>query len=120
MFSTRNKFVVKLLRANGGCLGAGKRRRTWQAAISLGEPQAGIDPGMSERGNLGGLIPTGPWQNSWATTREPRELKHLSTSREKKATAIALVAASERAPASTRFEQTSLGLGGAHKGTPAQ
>jgi len=43
--------MVKLLRAYGGCLGTNRRRRTWQAAISLGEPQAGIDPGMTEWGN---------------------------------------------------------------------
>jgi hypothetical protein len=30
--------VVKLLRAYGGCLGASRRRRTWLAAISFGEP----------------------------------------------------------------------------------
>src|ERR671936_482459 len=28
--------MVKLLRAHGGCLGRRRRRRTWQAAISLG------------------------------------------------------------------------------------
>ena len=44
--------MVKLLRAYGGCLGASRRRRTWQAAKSLGELQASIDPGMSEWGNL--------------------------------------------------------------------
>ena len=47
-------FMIKLLRAYGGCLGARRRRRTWQAAISLGEPQAGFDPGMSEWGNPAG------------------------------------------------------------------
>jgi len=30
-------FMVKLLRAYGGCLGVGRRWRTWQAAKSLGE-----------------------------------------------------------------------------------
>jgi hypothetical protein len=50
----RVNFVVKLLRAHGGCLGRRRRRRTWQAAISLGEPQAGIDPGISEWGNPAG------------------------------------------------------------------
>jgi hypothetical protein len=44
-------FMVKLLRVDGGCLGAERRRKTWQAAISLGEPQAGADPGISEWGN---------------------------------------------------------------------
>jgi hypothetical protein len=44
-------FMVKLRRAYGGCLGARRRRRTWQAAISPGEWQAHFDPGMSEWGN---------------------------------------------------------------------
>ena len=30
-------FVAKLVRANGGCLGVKRRRKTWLAAISLGE-----------------------------------------------------------------------------------
>jgi len=30
--------LVKLLRADGGCLGARRRRRTWVAAKSFGEP----------------------------------------------------------------------------------
>jgi hypothetical protein len=30
-------FVAKLLRADGGCLGVKRRRRTRQAAISFGE-----------------------------------------------------------------------------------
>src|SRR5215467_5741560 len=45
------KLVVKLLRALGGCLGARRRRRTWLAAISCAEPQAGVDTQMSEWGN---------------------------------------------------------------------
>ena len=35
---------IKLHRAQGGCPGTIRRRRTWQAAKSYGEPQAGIDP----------------------------------------------------------------------------
>jgi hypothetical protein len=31
---------VKMLRAYGGCLGVRRRRRTWKAAISLGEPSS--------------------------------------------------------------------------------
>ena len=42
---------VKVIRAYGGCLGAKSRRRTQQAAKSHGEPQAGLDPWMSEWGN---------------------------------------------------------------------
>ena len=63
MIARRSFSVVKLLRANGGCLGARKRRRAWQAAISPGEPQAGIDPGMPEWGNLGGVMPAHPSLN---------------------------------------------------------
>ena len=43
--------MVKLLRAHGGCLGIRKRRRAWLAAISFGEPQAGVDPEIPEWGN---------------------------------------------------------------------
>ena len=46
-----DKLVVKLLRALGGCLGVRRRRRTWLAAISCAEPQAGVDAQMSEWGN---------------------------------------------------------------------
>ena len=44
-------FMVKLLRADGGCLGTRRRRRTWKAAISFGEPLTGFDPEISEWGN---------------------------------------------------------------------
>jgi len=30
-------FMIKRIRAHGGCLGAESRRRTWAAAISAGE-----------------------------------------------------------------------------------
>ena len=50
---TRDKFR----RAHGGCLGVRRRRRTWSAAISLGELQASFDPGISEWGNLPGIMP---------------------------------------------------------------
>ena len=33
--------TIKLTRAQGGCLGTKSRRRTWQAAKSHDEPQAG-------------------------------------------------------------------------------
>ena len=42
---------IKRTRAQGGCQGTKRRRRTWQAAKSKGEPQAGIDPLISEWGN---------------------------------------------------------------------
>ena len=40
--------TVKLERAYGGCLGVERRRRTWTAAISLGELLTSFDPGISE------------------------------------------------------------------------
>ncbi len=43
--------TVKLRRAYGGCLGSQRRRRTWTAAISFGEPLTGYDPEISEWGN---------------------------------------------------------------------
>ena len=43
--------MAKLLRANGGCLGIRRRRRTWKAAKSCGEPLTGYDPQESEWGN---------------------------------------------------------------------
>jgi hypothetical protein len=42
---------VKLQRAHGGCLGNERRRRTWTAAKSSGEPLTGFDPGISEWDN---------------------------------------------------------------------
>jgi hypothetical protein len=49
--------MVKLLRADGGCLGIERRRRTWKAAIIFGEPLTGFDPEDSEWGNPAGVIP---------------------------------------------------------------
>ena len=43
--------VVKLHRAHEGCLGISRRRRTWQAAISLGELHTSFNPGISEWSN---------------------------------------------------------------------
>lgn len=48
---------VKLIRAQGECLGTESRRRTRQAAISCGEEQISIDPQISEWGNPAGQYP---------------------------------------------------------------
>ena len=45
-----------VVRAHGGCLGADRRGRTWQAAKSHGEVHATFDPWMSEWGNPAGVI----------------------------------------------------------------
>ncbi len=42
--------MIKLLRVYGGCLGAKCRRRTWDTAISLGEPCTGV---ISENFRMG-------------------------------------------------------------------
>ncbi len=49
--SKKIKFMAKLLRADGGCLGIRRRRRTWKAAIIFGELLTGYDPEDSEWGN---------------------------------------------------------------------
>src|SRR5262245_39639901 len=54
------KLVTKLLRAHGECLGVRRRRRTWLAAKSSGESQAGVDPEISEWGNPAGVISRHP------------------------------------------------------------
>ena len=40
----RGRQKIKHIRAQGECQGTDCRRRTWQAAKSHGEPQAGSDP----------------------------------------------------------------------------
>ena len=44
LVSGRSDEKIKLIRAQGGCQGTIRRRRTWQAAKSYGEPQAGREP----------------------------------------------------------------------------
>ena len=74
---------AKLQRAYGGCLGSQRRRRTWIAAISSGEPLTGPDPEISEWGNPTGECPSA--LGEYITERgQPRELKHLSTWRNRK------------------------------------
>ena len=56
-FSKENGKMVKLRRAQGGCLGTGSRRRAQQSAKSHGKPKAGIDPWVPEWGNPAGRSP---------------------------------------------------------------
>ncbi len=56
--------TIKIVRAYGGCLGTGSRRRTWQAAISRVEPQAGFEARISEWGNPAGVMPRHPHLNT--------------------------------------------------------
>jgi hypothetical protein len=51
---TRHWNWSSAVRAHGGCLGAGRRGRTRQAAKSHGEEHASCDPWISEWGNPAG------------------------------------------------------------------
>ena len=87
--------TVKLRRAHGGCLGDQRRRRTWTAAKSSGEPLTGFDPEISEWGNpRRDYLPA---RSEFIATRQPSQgtetSKYLD---ERKAKATPLVVASER------------------------
>jgi hypothetical protein len=73
---------VKLQRAHGGCLGDERRRRTWTAAKSFGEPLAGFDPEISEWDNPNRVYLSAVGEYI-ANGSEPGELKHLSTQRKR-------------------------------------
>ena len=87
--------MIKLPRAHGGRLGSQRRRRTWAAAKSSGEPLTGINPEISE------------WENPLATSQGPGNrwpTQGTETSKylqEKKETSIPPVAASEEGKAQT-------------------
>jgi len=87
--------VTKLQRACGGCLGSRRRRRTWVAAISYGEPLTRLRSvdfrmGKPTAGNAAVSL-----DEFIVVGSEPGEAKHLSTRRKRKQTAIPLVVASE-------------------------
>src|SRR5438270_14038088 len=88
--------MVKLLRAHGGCLGARKRRRAWLAAISFGEPQAGVDPKIPEWGNPTRVIPGYLPAEYIGWSRRTRGTETSKYPQEKKSNEISLVVASER------------------------
>ena len=90
--------TVKLQRAHGGCLGDQRRRRTWTAAKSSGEPLTGFDPEISEWGNprRDYLPARGEFIATWPPTQGTETSKYLE---EKKSTEIPLVVASERGTA---------------------
>ena len=50
----------KMLRAGGGCLGTGSRRRARQAAKIRGEGHTPLDPRAPEWENPAGLVPGDP------------------------------------------------------------
>ena len=105
--------VTKLQRACGGCLGSRRRRRTWVAAISYGEPltrlrSVDLRMGKPTAGNAAVSR-----DESIVTGGEPGEVKHLSTRRKRKQSAIPSVVASERGTAQTGPTRVGPGLRGA-------
>jgi hypothetical protein len=83
-------------RASGGCLGVERRRRTWHAAKSPGEPRAGFDPGISEWGN-----PPQRWGTVTSIHSVAGRTRGTETSQypeERTSTETPSVAASERGP----------------------
>ena len=78
------EFGVQTVRAHGGCLGGGRRRRTRQAAISPGETHAVFDPGVSEWGNPASSRMPPPREPNSAAGARPGEVKHLSSRRKRK------------------------------------
>ena len=91
--------------AHGGCLGAGRRRRTRQAAIVPGEEQASFDPGVSEWGNPPGAAPGRAGLRAGGATGGTETSKYPE---EEKSTEIARVAASESARGPNRRVRHSL------------
>ena len=85
-------------RAHGGCLGTGRRRRTWQAAISRGEAHTAFDPRISEWGNPGGVMPAHPRLNQIGREEATRGTETSKYPEEEKSTEIPGVAASETGP----------------------
>jgi hypothetical protein len=79
-----DRLVVKLLRALGGCLGVRRRRRTWLAAISCVEPQAGVDAQMSEWGNPLRVMSQEPFTESIGERRPTRGIETSQYPEEKK------------------------------------
>ncbi len=91
--------MVKLLRACGGCLGVRRRRRAWLAAISFGEPQAGVDPEIPDWGNPARVIPGHPVAEYIGHGRRTRGTETSQYPLEKKSNEIPQVVASERGAA---------------------
>ena len=97
----RPEVMNKIPKAHGGCLGTGSRRRTRQAAISPGEWQTHLDPGISEWGNPTGVMPSHPRLNQIGREEATGGTETSKYPEEEKSTEIARVAASESAPAQT-------------------
>ena len=93
---------MKQIRAQGGCPGTIRRRRTRPAAKSCGESQADNDPQISEWGNPAGVMPRHPEMNQIVSEEGTRGTETSKYPEEKKETSISKVAASEMEGAQTR------------------
>ena len=105
----------KILRAHGGCLGIGSRRRARQAAISPGEAQTAFDPGIPEWGNPARVVPGYLRPNKIGRQGATGGTETSKYPEEEKSTEIARVAASESAPSPnprTRYSPKALRRGG--------
>ena len=85
-----------MLRAHGGCLGTGSRRRTRQAAIILGEGHTPYDPRASEWENPARPIARDPDAEHIGGGEATRGTETSKYPEEEKSTEIPPVAASER------------------------
>ena len=94
-------YAGKVPWAHGGCLGTGRRRRTWQAAISRGEAQTAPDPRISEWGNPPGRAPGHGAPNQIGAAEATGGTETSKYPEERKSTEIPGVAASETGPAQT-------------------
>ena len=94
-------YEKKILRAHGGCLGTGSRRRTRQAAISSGEAQTAFDPEISEWGNPAGVMPCYPRLNEIGREEATRGTETSKYPEEEKSNEMPTVAASEEGRAQT-------------------
>ena len=85
-----------MVRAHGGCLGTGSRRRTRQAAIILGEGHMPCDPRVSEWANPAGSNPRDPPAEHIRGRGATRGTETSKYPEEEKSTETPRVAASER------------------------
>ena len=82
--SYEDHFVIKLLRAVGGCLGIERRRRTCKPAISFGELERSNEPENSEWGNPVGVISHyARAEYIGSVQARPAEVTHLSRQRKR-------------------------------------
>ena len=111
----KSRAKEKRRRADGGCLGFRRRRRTRQAAKRHGEPQAGADPCVSEWGNPAGWRPVTPIQGG--RTRGTETSKYPQ---EEKENIDGPSSGERRGQSPNRARRGGLGVVGAARGRPAR